>query len=189
MSHNMFEGEKVRLRGVRPEDWEHFLRWDQDSDAQRHGYQIWPPQGTEAARAFAREQSETKPTSRIFLVIEMLAGEPIGSINLRPDERRRSFEYGINVDRAHGGKGYATEAAVLGFRYMFAELAYHKAHAYVYAFNEASIALHRRLGMRLEGTLKEAAFTDGRYWDCLVFGMIDREFYERYGPTWGVPLR
>ena len=186
MPTNMFEGQHVRLRGVHPDDWEHFLAWDTDSDAQRHGWQVWPPQGTEAARAFAREQSEAKPgTGRLFLVIETLDGQPIGSISVRPDERRRSFEYGISIDRSHWGHGYAEEALVIVFRYMFGELAYHKVQAFVYSFNTRSITAHQKLGMRHEGTMTEAHFTDGRFWDILIFGMTAPEYCARYGPTWG----
>lgn len=186
MPTNMFEGEHVRLRGVRPDDWEHFLAWDTDSDAQRFGYQVWPPQGTEAAKAFAREQSEKKPDGPgFFLVIEMLDGTPVGSVSVRTDQRRRSFEYGIQVGRAHWGNGYAEEALVMAFRYLFGELAYHKAQAFVYAFNTRSISAHKKLGMRHEGTMTEAQFTDGRFWDILIFGMTAPEYFDRYGPTWG----
>lgn len=182
----MFEGEHVRLRGVHPEDWEHFSRWDEDSDAQRYGWQVWPPQGAEAAKKFAREQSETKPNGdRFFLVIETLEGVPVGSISIRGDQRRRSFEYGISLDRGHWGKGYAEEGLVLVFRYMFGELAMHKVQAFVYGFNTRSISMHTKLGMRHEGTMTEAQYTDGRYWDILIFGMTADEYFGRHGRQWG----
>lgn len=182
----MFQGQKVRLRGIRADDWEHFLRWDVDSDAQRHGWQVWPPKGEEAAKEWAKQESLKTPTGGDFrLVIETLDGEPVGSLSMRGDARRFQFEYGISVDRPHWGKGYAEEALQLVFRYMFGELRMHKAQAYVYGFNERSQALHRKFGMVHEGTLREGQFTDGRFWDVLIFGMTDAEFFERYGKSWG----
>jgi len=188
MAYNMFEGEKVRLRGVVPDDWRHFLHQDMDNEAQRLGWQVWPPQGEEAAREFARQESLRKPDQPSFrLVIETLTGQFAGSINVRSDERRFGFEYGISIGREHWGRGFAEEALRLLFRYMFGELRMHKAQAYVYAFNERSQALHRKLGMTLEGTLREAQFTNGRFWDILIFGMTDAEFFAKYPDTPGEP--
>lgn len=188
MNHNSWEGEKVRLRGVVPEDWRHFMHGDADSDAQRHGWQVWPPQGEEAAKEFAKQQSLKKPDGvNFFLVIETLAGQFAGSISVRGDQRRFNFEYGISVNREHWGRGYAEEALRLLFRYMFGELRMHKAHAYVYAFNERSQAMHRKLGMVEEGRLREAQFTDGKFWDILVYGLTEEEFFEAERAREGKP--
>jgi len=182
----MFEGSKVRLRGVSPDDWEHFMRWDTDSDAQRYGWQVWPPQGVEAAKEFARAESLKKVESGSFrVVIETLDSVPVGSINTRADARRMSFEYGIAMGREHWGKGYAEEALSLVFRYMFGELAMHKSQAWVYAFNSRSASMHRKLGMVLEGTIRDGQYTDGRFWDVFIFGMTAEEFFAKYGPHWG----
>jgi RimJ/RimL family protein N-acetyltransferase len=182
----MFEGKKVRLRGVRPEDWEHFLHWDADSDSQRYGWQVWPPQGEEAARAFAKEQSGKKPIDgNGFFIIETLEGEAAGGLSTRVDARRFVFEYGISLGREHWGHGYGEEAVELACRYMFGEMRLHKAHAYVYAFNTRSAAMHRKFGMTLEGTLREAQFTDGRFWDIFIFGITSEEFFGKYGERWG----
>lgn len=189
MSHDMFEGQKVRLRGVRAEDWEHFLGWDGDSDAQRHGWQVWPPYGEEAAKAFARQESEKKAHEPNFrLMIESLGGGVAGSVSVRADARRFGFEYGINIAREHWGNGFAEEAVELVCRYMFGELRYHKVQAYAYAFNGRSLSMHRKFGMVEEGVLREAQFTDGRFWDIVIFGMTSDEFFARYGANWGEPL-
>lgn len=187
MNHNMFEGQKVRLRGVRPEDWEHFLQWDLDNDAQRYGWNVWPPPGTEAAREFARQESAKRPDRDEFrLIIETLDGAPAGSLNVHGvDQRRGSFEYGIALAREHWGNGYGEEAIALLLRYMFGELRYNKVQAWVYAFNERSAAMHRKFGMVLEGTVRESHFTDGRYWDSYLFGMTRSEYAEKYGAHWG----
>ena len=182
MATNMFEGTKVRLRGVNLDDWRHFLAWDQDSDAQRNGWHIWPPYGEEAAKEFARQESAKKPTdANMRLMIETLTGVAVGSLNIRPDARRFNFEYGINVAREHWGKGFAEEALVLIFRYLFGELRMHKAQAWVYAYNERSAAFHRKFGMVLEGTMREGQFANGQFWDVYIFGMTAGEFAERYG--------
>lgn len=178
----MFEGSKVRLRGVNPDDWRHFAIWDQDTDAQRLGWHAWPPAGEEAAREFARAESLKRHSDgNMRLVIETLTGVAVGTVNSRADARRFSFEYGISIGREHWGKGFAEEALVMVFRYLFRELRFHKAQAWVYAYNERSAAFQRKFGMALEGTVREGQFADGRFWDVYIFGMTAVEFEARYG--------
>jgi RimJ/RimL family protein N-acetyltransferase len=182
----MFEGKKVRLRGISAEDWPHFANWDLDSDAGRYGWMVWPPQGEEAQKQWAKEESTKKPTDgSMRLIIETLDAVPVGSISVRPDQRRFSFEYGISLGREHWGNGFGEEAVELVCRYMFGELRLHKVQGWVYAFNKRSISLHQKFGMVLEGTIREGQFTDGRFWDVLIFGMTAEEFFARYGTSWG----
>ncbi len=182
----MFEGKKVRLRGIRPDDWEHFVRWDEDSDAQRYGWQVWPPYGEDGAKEYAKTESAKKPTDgNNRYIIETLDGEVAGSMNVRVDQRRFNFEYGISVDRQYWGHGYAQEAIELACRYLFGELRMHKGQAWVYSFNTRSASMHRKFGMTLEGTIREGQFTDGRFWDIYIFGITADEFFARFGRTWG----
>lgn len=45
----------------------------------------------------------------------------------------------------------------------------------VYAYNQRSCRLLERRGFKLEGTLRDAAFKDGRFTDSLVYGLLRRE--------------
>jgi RimJ/RimL family protein N-acetyltransferase len=62
---------------------------------------------------------------------------------------------------------------------MFRELRYQKANATVYAFNEGSLALHRKLGFVEEGRIRRNHFTNGEYHDEFWFGITREEFEER----------
>ncbi len=186
MTYNMFEGQKVRLRGVHPEDWQHFMHWDLDSDASRYGWQVWQPTGEVSAKDFAKTESLKKPADGNFrLVIETLDGEAVGSVNTRVDARRFSFEYGIALGREHWGHGYGAEAIELVCRYMFGELRLHKVQGWVYGFNTRSQTMHKKFGMTLEGTIRDGQFTGGRFWDVHIYGMTAPEFFARYGAKWG----
>src|SRR4029079_16896771 len=156
----------------------HCRRGDVDRKPGRYGWQVWPPKGEEAARQFAKDESLKKKEggSQLFS-IETLDGEPFGTVNTRIDARRFSFDYGISLGREHWGHGYGDEAVILVGRYMFGELRLHKMHAYVYAFNQRSLAMHRKLGFVEEGTLREGQFTDGRFWDIHIFGMTSEEYF------------
>ena len=44
--------------------------------------------------------------------------------------------------------------------------------------NKASAALHKRLGFEIEGIQKDIHFHEGRYWNVVICGMTETQFYE-----------
>ena len=66
--------------------------------------------------------------------------------------------------------------------YYFNELRYHKVNAGVYSFNEPSKRLHEKMGFKKEGQLiREVKFTNGKYWDMIIYGMTKGEFNATLG--------
>jgi RimJ/RimL family protein N-acetyltransferase len=184
MSYNAWEGELVRLRGVRPDDWKTFMAWDSDSDAQRFGWMVFMPKGEEGAKQWTQEKSSAvaRDGENYFLLIETLDGVPVGSLNTHGADRlNRRFEYGIHIGREHWGKGYAADAIKVICRFMFAERGYHKVNAWVYSFNERSKKMHEKLGMVHEGTSRQTHFSAGEFHDEYLMGMTAAEFFARYG--------
>jgi hypothetical protein len=73
---SIWQGERVRLRGIEPDDWEAFMRFDQDSEDMRSGGMLFQPRSAEGYRRWAREQAEKGPDVRsddFDLAIESLA--------------------------------------------------------------------------------------------------------------------
>jgi RimJ/RimL family protein N-acetyltransferase len=178
MPANLWTGDLVKLRRIEPEDWEHFYRWNQDTDAERLGYFVPPPQSKEAVRKWAENESTVRPEGDdIRFVIETLDRVLVGSLNTHhADTRNGTFEYGISLGREHWGQGYAADAIRVLLRFMFRERRYQKANAYVYAFNERSLALHRKLQFVEEGRIRRNHYADGAYHDLVWFGMTREEF-------------
>ncbi|BBC37881.1 hypothetical protein SGFS_091750 [Streptomyces graminofaciens] len=176
-------GKRVRLRGIEPEDWQASMRFDGHAQHQRSGDVLHPPRSAESYRVRAAEQAVANPVGDCFrLAIEALdGGEPVGGISTHEaDPRAGRFAYGIGVGADHQRRGYASEAVVLLLRFMFGERRYHKCEASVYAFNDASLALHRSLGFVEEGRLRDHEFFAGRHHDVVRFGMTAPEFAERH---------
>lgn len=181
MSH-FWTGERVRLRGIEPEDWQAFMRIDGHSAHQRSVDALFPPRSAEGYRVWAAEQAVAQTDGDLFrLAIEALdSGELVGAVSTHDtDPRDGRFAYGIGVGGDHQRRGYASEAVVLLLRFMFGERRYHKCEAGVYAYNEASLALHRRLGFVEEGRQRDHKFFAGRHHDLVLFGMTAPEFAER----------
>ncbi|TVT47895.1 GNAT family N-acetyltransferase [Amycolatopsis rhizosphaerae] len=170
-------GKRVRLRGIEPDDWSAFQRFDAHSE--RLGALLRPPRSAESYRAWAKEQAAAQPEGdRFQLVMEALeTGEVVGTIGSNNAEPINGwFEYGLTIDPDHRRKGYASEAVVLLLRFMFAERRYHKCEARIFDHNEASLALHRRLGFVEEGRLREKVFLAGAHHDVVLMGMLAGEF-------------
>jgi RimJ/RimL family protein N-acetyltransferase len=179
---NIWQGELVRLRGIEPGDWETHFAWDQDSELSRRLDRVFPPKSAEATREWAaRTATRDLDGDNYFFEIENRAGELVGSMSTQAcNPRNGTFEYGVAVRDEHKRKGYANEAIRLVLRYYFQELRYQKAIAWVYSFNTPSIRLHEALGFQQEGRLRRMIYTDGQWFDNLVFGITMEEFAARY---------
>ncbi|GAA2429184.1 GNAT family protein [Streptomyces macrosporus] len=174
---SFWTGKRVRLRGIEPDDWAAFMRLAVDEE--RLGDLLHPPRSAEGFRAWARERAAAKPEGdRFGLAIEAVdTGEMVGAVGSHhADPHAGRFEYGVTIGADHRRKGYAAEAVVMLLRFMFAERRYHKCEARIFAHNEASLALHRRLGFVEEGRLRDHVFFAGRHHDLVVMGMLADEF-------------
>lgn len=183
---SLWTGERVRLRGIEPGDWQAFMHFDEHSAHQRSVDAVHPPRSAAGYRAWAEERALAKPAGDCFeLAVEAVRdgedGAPVGAISTHgADPRSGRFGYGVGIAAEHQRKGYATEAVVLLLRFMFGERRYHKCEAQVYAYNRASLALHRGLGFVEEGRLRDHVFLAGHHRDLVLFGMTAAEFAGRH---------
>lgn len=179
----IWNGNKVRLRGVEPEDWQTFQRFEEHSADMRAVDMIHPPRSAAAHRAWAERQSTKQVDGDEFLLaIETLEDRTlVGSLSTgNIDQRAGRFTYGIGIGHDHHRRGYAGDAVPLLLNHMFGERRYHKCEVHIYAFNEASILLHRKLGFHTEGRLRDHDYFAGRHHDLVLMGLTVNEFAERH---------
>ena len=179
---NYWQTDLIRLRGVEPEDGEIFWRWNQDSEMARNLDFVWPPVSVAQVRQWAAAEAQKKLENDSFSwVIENGEGSPVGSIHTHNCHPRSGvFNYGLGVEARQRRKGYAAAAILLVLRYYFQELRYQKVTIRMHGENDASRALHERLGFVREGAVRRAIFTGGRYLDELYYGMTVEEWRQRY---------
>ena len=185
MASNCFTGKKVKLRAQDRRDLEILKKLDEnrntESDRADDCIQLPRPAWKLEAGFQERLERESKPETYRFM-IDTLDGVTVGSINAHDvDLRMGTFSYGLGVYEEFRRQGYASEAVILMMRYYFNELRMHKCNVQVWSFNEASIGLHEHLGFVHEGRVQDVYFTDGRYYDDILFGMTREEFIEKYG--------
>ncbi len=175
---SIWEGSLVRLRAVEPSDAEAHFRWNQDSEMARRLDYIRLPQSRKATERWAESASLRKHSGDDFhFEVETLGGELVGSVAAHHcDQRNGTFQIGVAIMAEHQRRGFAREAVTLLMNYYFRELRYQKAMVFVASFNEASLRLCERLRFQQEGSLRRMIYTDGRFFDEIVFGMTVEEF-------------
>jgi RimJ/RimL family protein N-acetyltransferase len=177
---DMWTGEKVRLRGVEPEDWEGFRDLARHTVDVRNADLVEPPRSEEGFRIWTAERAGRPPGGEAFrLVVEGLADRAFaGSVTAGEiDSRAGRFKTGIEITRDNRRKGYAVEATELLLTYMFAEQRCNKCEVEIYASNDASLALYRKLGFVEEGRLRQHEFFAGGYHDVVLMGITAPEYW------------
>ena len=176
---SVWTGPRIHLRAFSLADSEVYRAWNADSDQDRALWEIPWPRSPEGDRRWAAAESERQPGGdNIRLIIADRRDDvAIGDLTIHDCDRRvGTFSYGISVVADRRGQGHATEALGLLLRYMFHERNYQRAWVLISAFNDASVALHERLGFAREGQLRRAAYTAGQFHDQYVYGLLREEW-------------
>jgi RimJ/RimL family protein N-acetyltransferase len=179
MTRSFWRGERIRLRALAKADAETWLEADADSEAVRAlnlGVTLpkSPAQAAEWAERFAEFNHADE---RIFFSIETHAAAYVGNINIGGmDHRNGTFSTGTRIFAAHRGQGYALEAKRIVLRYAFHELRLQKYNLRCIETNAAIIRHAGLIGCREEGRIRRNIYTDGRYFDELLFGLTREEF-------------
>ena len=174
-----WQNELVRLRAIEESDWEDHYYNRFDTPARRLlNYEVErPPTETEAKDLIARFGDFRPGTGRIMFTITTLEGQSVGGFNLNSiDEKNGTFSTGVQIDRDHRGKGYGTAAMEIVLRYAFYERKLNKYYGSVLEGNIASATMLRKLGCVEEGRRRQMVYSQGRYYDVILFGLTRSEF-------------
>jgi len=178
-SRYFWQGEKIRLRPLRVEDAERSFNGSLDSPArQLLALGIELPTSVELLRPFLEKRAGCKDAEgEIIFAIETQEGVNVGGIALNDrDDKNGLFGFAVEIGREHRGKGYAEEALRILVKYGFWERRYQKCNSACADTNDASIALHKKVGFVEEGRRRRQLFFNGEYHDLVLFGMTREEF-------------
>jgi putative acetyltransferase len=120
-------------------------------------------------------QRLTEPERGLILLMACVEGEPVGMVGLhtRPDTpRTRHAAMGITVRDDWQGRriGTALMKAAVDMADNWLQLI--RLELNVLVDNEPAIRLYRRFQFEIEGTLRKAAFVEGRLEDVYVMGRL-----------------
>ncbi len=170
----MLQGEKVLLRPLEERDLDLVACWRNDPNNRRFFFTtsvIYP-----AGQKKWYEHLITDPNRFIFM-IENKAGKPVGIVGLdKIDRRNQEAEAGPGLlDPNERGRGYVEEAIELLLNYAFGELNLHRIYGSCFPFNKI-IELLKLYGFVEEGVLRQAVFTQGRFYDKVILGLLREEW-------------
>ena len=172
--------DRLILREFVEEDWRAMFEYQSDPLYLR--YNPWDQPDAGKARDFAamfvRHQIE-EPRRKYQLAIVLPGKEDkvIGNCGVRVQNiGDHEGDMGYELAPWHWGKGYATEAASAMLNFGFEELGLHRISAHCIAENTASAHVLEKIGMMLEGRLREKEWMKGRWWDTLLFAVLRDEW-------------
>jgi putative acetyltransferase len=160
----------ITVRRAEPGDFEGLWRNFCDESAYSGTLQL-PHPSREVWRRRLAEPAEGR-----YILVACAGEEIVGNAGLHPagDSPRRAhaLAVGMAVPAAWQGRGVGT--ALLGALTGLADgwLNVWRLELTVYTDNERAIALYRRFGFEVEGTLRAYALRDGRYVDALAMARL-----------------
>lgn len=170
---------RLVLREFVINDWPDVLEYQRDPRYLR--FYPWLDRSESEVRDFVQmflDQQAEQPRGKFQLAITFPGdGRLIGNCGIRRKEDNDwEADIGYELAPEHWGKGYATEAAQAIVDFGFAELSLHRISSWCIADNAASARVLEKAGLRLEGRLRESEYFKGRWWDTLLYGLLESEW-------------
>ena len=175
----LLQGSRIRLVALTPDDLPTIARWYEDAEFMRL-YDARPAAPKSEAE-LARWLEEVQKAKNIFAfaIRPIDSDDLIGTLEL-DDVLWSHGVCGVGIaigDRANWSQGY--EAAQLALAFAFDELNLHRVQVTVFCYNERSTALFEKLGFQREGVYREFLQRDGKRYDMMLYGLLDREWRAR----------
>jgi len=171
----IIRSENYILRPLKEQDLELKVKWINDPDV--HAYLHYDvPLNLEKTRIWF--EKAVKDDCRYDFVIETLEGLPIGIIGLIGiNKKDNTAEIYIAIGEKYcWGKGVMFETEKTLIKWAFDYLSLDKIWAQTRTVNSASIITMKKLGFKIEGTLRKEKLVSGKRVDILRLGLLKEEF-------------
>lgn len=163
------------LRQMTENDLNYKVRWFNDPEISR---MLILDESLELEKSIQWFRGVQDSPSRLDLVIATESSEPIGLISLIDiSVRHRTAEIFIVIGQKEcWGKGVMLQAESLLIQWAFSALGLEKMRAQARPENIASLITMKKLGFRVEGTLRQEKLISGKRIDVVCLGLLPQEF-------------
>ena len=167
------------LRDFLDTDWAETLAYQRDPLYLR--FYPWTDRTEAEVKDFIQgfiDQQDERPRRKFQLAIVLPeSGKHIGNCGTRRrQDNDREADIGFELSPESWGRGFATEAGKTMVEFGFSELKLHRISSWCIADNAASSRVLEKLGLRLEGRLRQNEYFKSRWWDTLVYGLLAEEW-------------
>lgn len=171
----MLRGERVTLRPFERADIPRLHELRANTELVMLANDQWDPRSLAALeRQFEQMLAASEPA---WFVIEV-DGRVIGGANLHGQSRFEGVaEIGIFIyDPEYVGRGYGREAIALLLDWAFRVQNWRRIWLEALADNERAVRVYRACGFVQEGMLRQHAYSNGRYHDVILMGLMREEW-------------
>lgn len=173
------ETERLILRDFVKDDWQRVLEYQSDPLYLR--YYDWTERTPEAVQDFVGwflDHQVQQPRIKYQLAVVLKSNNQlIGNCGIRRDEANAlEADIGYELDPKLWNQGYATEAAHAIVDFGFSRFGVHRIWSWCVADNVGSAHVLEKLGMRLEGLLRENEYYKDRWWDTKMYAILADEW-------------
>jgi RimJ/RimL family protein N-acetyltransferase len=98
-------------------------------------------------------------------------------------QRFSDLSFYIGKDNLYVDEIYAPDAVDCLLNYGFEEIGLHKIWTEIYEFDEKKIRLLEEIGFKRDGLLRDNYFHDGRWWNSIIFSLLQNEYTAGDGPA------
>jgi RimJ/RimL family protein N-acetyltransferase len=173
---------KIHLRAFEREDLDIIVKWVNDEAVTRHlsDALIYPISRADEMK-WLESISVANPREKVF-AIETKEGKLIGSVGLHTISWvDRKAELGILIgEKEYWNRGYGTEAMGEILRIAFEKMNLNRIYLRVFDNNSRAIRVYEKCGFQQEGVLRQDHYSEGKYHNTLIMGILKEEYFERY---------
>jgi len=90
--------------------------------------------------------------------------------------RHRHSDLSIDILASYQRKGYGSEAIKWALNWGFQTAGLHRVCVSCFGWNTGAARLYAHLGFVLEGEKREELWFDGKWWNLLIFGLLEDEW-------------
>ncbi|MED4453097.1 GNAT family N-acetyltransferase [Metabacillus fastidiosus] len=170
--------ERLILRPFKLEDAPRVQELAGDKEVAKTTLGIPHPYPIEAAENWIKNHPQLIKNGDVYPLAIVLRDNSlvVGTMTLRVDKQHNKGELAYWVGKNYWGNGYATEAARAIMNFGFEELILNRIWATALSKNPASIKVMKKVGMEIEGTLKQPILQAEVYEDVEVYGVIKSDY-------------
>ncbi len=177
----LFDGARVRLTALRPDDAKTMAHWYEDGKFGRFFDTNPAAPRTESAVSKWLDSSERDKDSFALAIRLLYSDDLIGYIDVDGIQwtHRCGWLAMAIGDPANRRKGYGAEALALMLHFAFYELNLHRLQLTVFSYNEGAIKLYEKIGFTREGSFREYLLRDGKRYDMFLYGLLASEWEQK----------
>lgn len=170
---------RVYLRALDVDDYMLVNKWRNDDEIQSltggNRYYVSPTM----EKKWVEEKALDNSKDMYWAICLKDTNEMIGYLSMNNiDWRNRKADWGGIVigEKAHRGKGCASEASYLMMEYAFSELGLHRLTGHWLEEHKTSMFLGRMLGFKQEGVLRDSVYKHNAFHNVVVMSILESEF-------------